>query len=396
MRDPEPGEDPVRWLLRVSHRLPPAQVPVAVDRALRLVGAASATLLLVDFGQRLLVPFLPPGAAPRRPVSVDGTAAGDTFRYQAIRRSGGEGRDGGEPGPPTVWVPLVDGADRLGVVEVEEPGDATLGDDDLHDLATVAASLLVSKEMYSDLVGVTRGRDSLDVAAELRWSFLPPLTFIGPEVTVAAMLEPAYEIAGDCFDYSVDAEEVHLAIFDAMGHGLEASRLANLAVAAYRQCRRQRRSFAETQRLVDATMQEEFGDFRFVTAVLARLDLRTGRVAVFSAGHPPPLLVRGNQATPVESRPSRPFGLGGPPGEPVEAQLEPGDILVLLSDGITEARAPDGEHFGDERLAVELTSGEPGESVSETVRRALQRVVEYQAHELRDDATLLLARWEPG
>ena len=106
---------------------------------------------------------------------------------------------------------------------------------------SITAALVVSKSSYGDNLVLTRRLRDMDLAAEMRWSMLPPLTFTNDRVALAGMLEPAYEIAGDAFDYAVNGDVAHVAIIDAMGHGLEASRMANLAVGSYRHSRRHAR-----------------------------------------------------------------------------------------------------------------------------------------------------------
>src|SRR3546814_19526735 len=76
------------------------------------------------------------------------------------------------------------------------------------------------------------------LAAEMRWALLPPLTFPAPEASIAGFLQPSHGIAGAVFDYAVTKRPAHLAILDAIDHGLEASRKANVAVASYRSSRR--------------------------------------------------------------------------------------------------------------------------------------------------------------
>src|SRR3546814_18916797 len=83
---------------------------------------------------------------------------------------------------------------------------------------------------------------------------------------------------------------------DAMGHGLEASRMANVAVASYRSSRRAGADPAGSLVAMDEVIRSEFGDSRFVTAQAATLDLDSGRMQIAHAGHPPPLLLRRNAA----------------------------------------------------------------------------------------------------
>lgn len=408
---PRPGEDPVRWLLHTSHNLPPAEVPNAVESACRVLGASVAVVYLVDYGQQMLIPLTQPGGAARRPITVDGTTAGEAFRRVEVRRAPltdlpdlvagpaplpGGATPSADAGDTVLFVPVLDGADRLGVLAVASLDDHPPDVRELEAVATIAAALVVSKSHYTDTIGVTRGQDALDVAAEMRWTFLPPLTYTGPGITVAGMLEPAYEIAGDCFDYAVNGDMVHLAIFDAMGHGLEASRMSNLTVASYRQCRRQGLDFAQTYTVTDAVLTEQFGGFRFVTALLASLSLLDGRVELLAAGHPPPLILGRNGVRDVEYSPCQPIGLGDAPAPVAKTTLEPGDTLVLYSDGVPESRNPAGEMFGLDRLARVLMEGR-GEPAAETARRVVREVMEHEAAALRDDATILLAEWHgPG
>ncbi len=120
----------------------------------------------------------------------------------------------------------------------------------------------------------------------MQWALLPPLTFACHEVTVAAAMEPAYEVAGDTVDYAVDAGCVRVGVLDGMGHGLQSAQLASLAVAAYRNARRGDRRLTETAQAVDAAVFAGFDGEAFTTAVLAELDTDTGLLSWVNAGHP--------------------------------------------------------------------------------------------------------------
>ena len=91
---------------------------------------------------------------------------------------------------------LVDGEDRIGVLTavVDDATDDVLEDAQL--LAAATAGLIVSKRAYTDGYEIARRLEAMDLAAEFRWSLLPPLTMWSPRVRIAGMLEPAYEIAG--------------------------------------------------------------------------------------------------------------------------------------------------------------------------------------------------------
>jgi serine phosphatase RsbU (regulator of sigma subunit) len=231
----------------------------------------------------------------------------------------------------------------------------------------------------------------------MRWADLPPLTFTTDEVAVSGLLEPAYDIAGDTFDYAINGRSLSFAILDAMGHGLEASRMASLAVASYRQNRRSQHGLVETLQAMDRAVAGEFGESRFVTGQLGEVDLDDGTVRLVNAGHPRPFRIdRYGRVTHVECAPSVPMGLGPAPVAQAEMALDPGDVLLLYSDGVTESRSPSGEFFGDQRLA-ELGGDlvRAAERPAEVLRRIVRSLLEFQGPELRDDATVVYVGWRP-
>jgi hypothetical protein len=111
------------------------------------------------------------------------------------------------------------------------------------------------------------------------------------------ILEPAYDVAGDSFDYAINDNIVHLTVIDAMGHGLNAAILATLAISVYRHARRAGVGLAELHGLIDAAVDQQFGPDQFVTAQMVRLDIATGRLQWVNAGHPAPLLIRGHRSS---------------------------------------------------------------------------------------------------
>ncbi len=162
---------------------------------------------------------------------------------------------------------------------------------------------------------------------------LPPLTSTGKHVGIACVLEPAYEVAGDAFDYAVNAGVLHLGIFDAMGHGLEASRMASLTVAAYRWARRRDLDLPETFRAMDEALSAEFGEEQFVTAQFGTLDPERGTLRWLNAGHPAPLLLRRGRVSteePVARFQGRLGHGGGPPRGP--ALTGAPEVMPLAED----------------------------------------------------------------
>ena len=106
------------------------------------------------------------------------------------------------------------------------------------EFAVALAQLLMSRQAYGDKIERLRRREPMQLAAEIVWSLLPPLTFTAGRAMVTGILEPCYDIGGDVFDYALDGDLLSVALFDAVGHGTQASLLATLSLSAYRNARR--------------------------------------------------------------------------------------------------------------------------------------------------------------
>src|SRR4051812_34512959 len=415
--------DPLSALLTASHLLAPDQLADTVAAHARDLGARETVLYLVDYQQLNLLPLPGAGVPQRQELPIEGTLAGRAFRrLDAVAHSAADGRH-------HLWVPLLDGVERLGVAELVFAAEPSADlRDQLLAYVTLAAELLVVNGAYTDLFARLRRRKTLSLAAEIQWELLPPLTFGTDRLVITGGLEPAYEIGGDSFDYAVNPGTADLLVLDSVGHGLPAAVLAAVAVGAYRHARRNAVDLPDIAAEVNAAIAVQFGHSQFATAVLARLDVDTGRLRWINAGHPQPLIVRGSSVVhPPHCPPARPLGLqeGGPPrpltvgassvvppphcpparplglqeGRPLccETRLEPGDRLLLYTDGIVEARSPDGEFFGERRLADFVKAAvADGEPAPETVRRLLRRLLAHQADQLQDDASIVVLEWHTG
>jgi Stage II sporulation protein E (SpoIIE) len=369
----------------------PDAVPGLLAEHARRLGALDAAIFLVDYEQRVLTPLPRPGGPQRQAVTVEGTLAGRAFTTLTVQWSSDHG---------LLWVPMVEGNERLGVIGFELPGAVSgggPGDDVVEAARTLtaeAAELIVAKADYGDFFERHRRLRPMSLASELAWQLLPPLTFGCDRAVISGDLEPAYDLGGDSFDYGIDAETVRVAVFDAMGHGLEAGLLATVAVAAYRNSRRRGLKLAETVAAVDEAIGARFGPERFVTGVLAELDLASGCFRWFRAGHPAPLLLRGSKVVKsLWGDTGLPLGLGSP-GDEAEESLEPGDQVVFFTDGVIEARSPDGTFFGADRLADMVSRASAGgNALPETLRRLMHSILDHQAGDLQDDATAVLVEW---
>ncbi len=385
----------LRVLLRTTHHAGPDDLPALVSAAGDALGAEGAVLYLVDYDQVQLVPLAasdPEGHVPQA-VPVEGTLAGRTFSDLAQHlTTTGDGR--------ALWTPLLDGTERLGVLQLELAPDVQVEEDLLRtcaDVAALLAELVQTRSLYGDAVERARRRVPMTVPAELQWRLLPPLTFVSPRVAVSGILAPTAEVAGDSFDYALNGDALHVAVVDAMGHGLESTLLSAVAVAALRNARRSGLTLPQTVQAMDAVLSAQFGPDRFVTAIVGELDSTTGWWRWAPCGHPPALLVRGGRVVKeLDAVVGVPLGLGLlQDGVEVGVErLEPHDRLLLYTDGVVEARDADGEFFGTERL-VELVARHDAarRPAAETLRRLTHAILAHQEGELQDDATTMLVEW---
>jgi Stage II sporulation protein E (SpoIIE) len=378
-------------LLMSAGSAPPERLASIALRAGQALGA-ELSVHLIDHEQRGLVHLPPDGRPADPPQGLDGTLAGRAFRTLRILSSDRRPRH-------RLYVPLVDGADRLGVVEARLTEPADLHDPVLREQLTWIASLLghliASMGDYGDQLERPRRNQPLTASAELIWQQLPPLTAATDSFVLAGMLEPSYDVGGDAFDYALSERTVSLAIFDAMGHGISAALMAAAALAGYRSARRDERGVSDQTRAIDDVISGTFPGSAFVTGILAELDLTTGCLRYVNAGHPPPILLRDGKVIRELTGGNRvPFGLDPEGPTPAEEKLEPGDWLALYSDGVVEARNAAGDWFGEELLmhflTREMAASQPP---AETVRRLTQAVLRHQGGLLQDDATILLATW---
>jgi serine phosphatase RsbU (regulator of sigma subunit) len=377
----------VRRLLDLRHRGRAEDLPPVLSDAAPLLGASAATVLLVDYGQVQLCPLRGSATDAAGPVEVEGTPAGHAFRTaEEVWEDG------------VLWVPLLHGAERLGVLELAMKASPSPADrDDLQVIAALLAELIASRRFYGDAVEHTRRRLPMQLAAEIIWNQLPPLTFAVDGTVVTAVLEPCYDVGGDAFDYAANGDVLHLALFDTVGHGISASSLTTLTLSSYRNARRCGLSLEDTYRSIDKWVAARYPG-SFVTAILAELDTRTGVYRRISAGHPAELFLRDGRALdPLPAPNALPLGLGGMVNRSpvtISQQLVPGDTLVLYTDGITESRDANGVLFGLERLTrFALDDLRLGTSPPEMMRHLIQAIVSYEDGELRDDATAAMLRF---
>lgn len=287
-----------------------------------------------------------------------------------------------------VLVPVTERGDAIGLLELSlphEPDGETL--DHLVAAAHALAYVLIASRRHTDLFEWAQRDVPFSLAAELQRRLLPSAyTAEGGSFTIAGWLEPAHDAGGDTFDYTVDREYLYASITDAMGHSTEAALLATVAVGSLRNSRRALTSPAEQADFANANLSTHARADQFVTGLLIRIRLADGVAELVNAGHPLPYLVRDARPVMVDLAPELPFGVQAGAYTAQAIQLQPGDRLLLLTDGYLERKAA--------RVDIEgILAGTLDRHPRQIVRELAHNVVQATGGSLTDDATALCIDW---
>ena len=298
----------------------------------------------------------------------------------------------GENGGARLLAPVTSRGEAVGVLELgleDFPVQQTVADVAL--AAHFLAYVVIANRRYTDLFEWGQRSVPLSLAAEIQHRLLPgSFTCEAGQFTLAAWLQPAGEIGGDTFDFSLDRGALHVSMTDAMGHTMDAALLATVLVGGLRNARRRGVELAEQARLANDALAEQAGESQFVTGLLVRIDLATATASIVNAGHPPPLRLRAGQVEQIHLEADRPFGLQAGGGYRVQAQqLEVGDRLMFVTDGMLERDA------ARVNIAAILSAGTHMHA-REAVQDLTQAVLRASGGDLRDDATALCLDWHGG
>jgi hypothetical protein len=291
-----------------------------------------------------------------------------------------------------VLAPVTDRGDVIGVLEMllpVDPDPATV--DYIAAAAHALGYVVIVNRRFTDLFEWGQRSQPFSLAAEIQRRLLPTsLTCEAGQFTVAGAVEPAGDVGGDTFDYSLDRDTLHVSLTDAMGHEEDAALLASLLVGSLRNSRRSGATLAEQAASANSALLQHARPDQFVTGQLLRVDLTAGTAAMVNAGHPSPLRMRDGRVDAIELAADPPFGIVPGIGYRVQpVVLLPGDRLVFVTDGVLERNAASVDVIG---LVAGTRDLHPREVVQE-INRAVLRAVDGK---LRDDATALCLDWHGG
>lgn len=299
-------------------------------------------------------------------------------------------------------VPIQTDERVIGLLYLDSPAPtAGFAVEDLNLLTVMAnvAGIRIERERLAEIEQAEQlTAHDLEQAAEIQRRLLPATAPELRGLQLAGCSMPCRTVGGDYYDYLVYPDEhVGLAIGDVAGKGMPAALLMSSLQAKVQAIAETSPSPAALVARLNRSVAATCPDNRFVTFFYSRLNLRSGELAYCNAGHNPPLLARAD-GTVVRLDGGGPV-LGILPGigyREQSCQLEAGDLLLLYSDGVTEAQAPDGEEFGEERLE-EIVRASRGDSAETVLAKVNVAIRDFMAgRPAADDITLVAARRTDG
>lgn len=292
-----------------------------------------------------------------------------------------------------VRIPLISGDVTLGELVASCPIEP-----EAERTATALASIAAMAIRRDQLLRLARERKALvremSFARQILLEMLPHSPLQEREYIVSGRLVPANQLGGDCFSYSLSGPDlVHFMLADAVGHGIGSTLLVSECRAVWRTLARDPGPLSKRIRVLNELIYENTGPERFVAACLGKLDIGTGQIEFAACGLAPMLVYRaGEGRVELLERADPPLGIF--PDTQFESEvcrLSPGDVFLAVTDGVLEWSRPQGDLFGEERLASHLLTclqqdSEPLEGIFAALREFGGDLAQ------RDDACALCIR----
>jgi serine phosphatase RsbU (regulator of sigma subunit) len=380
-------------LLAAVEAAPPvAAADVLAGALAEAIDAREVSFLIADFSGQSLIRLGHAGGKGRlqgketaERVPLVGTPHGRALAAQTV-----EVID--EDGGARLFAPVTSRGEAVGVLELvleDFPAQQTVAD--VAQAAHFLAYVVIANRRYTDLFEWGQRSVPLSLAAEIQHRLLPgAFTCEAGQFTLAAWLQPAGEIGGDTFDFSLERDALHLSMTDAMGHTMDAALLATVLVGGLRNARRRGVELAEQARLANDALAEQAGESQFVTGLLVRIDLAKATAGIVNAGHPPPLRIRAGRVDQLRLEADPPFGVQlGNEYRVQSLPLQVGDRLIFVTDGMLER---DAELMNIGAILTASIGMHPREAVQDLTRAVLK----VSGGRLRDDATALCLDWLGG
>ena len=253
-------------------------------------------------------------------------------------------------------APIISNTEVIGVFDLESDELNAYSEDDLEVLLLLASqvAIIIEKVMlHEQLIEKQRLEGQLEVARQVQLELLPPRDPQLEGYDISAYNFPTEEVSGDYYDWvRIYDDQIGLVIADVSGKGVPAALLMAFLRASLRAATHIGYSPHISMAKVNYLLWESIERNQFVTAFYAILDVTNKTLTYTNAGHNPPVLLKQNGDVSFIDRGSIPLGMFRDTRyHEYYLTTEPGDVLMLYTDGATEAQNPDGEEFGRERLA---------------------------------------------
>lgn len=299
-----------------------------------------------------------------------------------------------------IAVPVILNDRVIGAVNVESDRLAAFDASNLELLRLFADAAALSIEkavLHHQILAKELLEKKLETACEVQSRLLPKGSPGIPGYEFAGLCIPTEEVGGDYFDYiHLPRQQLGVAVADVSGHGIASALVMTAFRALLRTHAHTRTKPARIARVINRQLPEFTADQHFVTAFYAILDPETGQFEYTSCGHPPAILLHPNGHIQKMEQRGPALGVFPDPKYPSGyAQLKPGDLVGLYTDGVVDVDDEKGERFGTERLTelIQRLQHLPLEALAEEILSVTQRYASPAG--FRDDFTLVLIRRKP-
>lgn len=296
-------------------------------------------------------------------------------------------------------IPLFSGSDLAGIVSLgrkQSAGYYSIEDRELlNTLANQATLAIENAKLHQDTLEKERMKEQLKLAREIQLQFLPDAPPQLPDVEVAVLNISSEEVGGDYYDYVLgdDDRTFGVVVGDAIGHGVTAALLMASLQASFQAEARLSISPAATLREINSQMyRRTHTGGKFITVFYGLIDRKNGLFRYANAGHNAPIVIRGDGT--AEALPGSDLILGV--NERVdyrefETVLEPEEILLLFTDGLTDEPNRNDESYGLERL-TRLVRKNRTASCSMICNAVYREVISFLGEDPKDDVTLVVVK----
>ncbi|MEM6821616.1 MAG: SpoIIE family protein phosphatase [Verrucomicrobiota bacterium] len=298
-----------------------------------------------------------------------------------------------------ITAPLLSGDSCVGVVQVLNPIDRDFfNEDDLQffeGFAGLIAAALIRLEAQNRELAAQKAQQELELAKEIQQSFLPAEFKVFPTCQARMVYSPAREVGGDfCFIHPLEGDRILCGLGDVTGKGIPAALTMARATAEIKgMCAQlENDGLGKWVSELNNHLAEELSGGRFIGITFLLADNSRKEISVCNAGQYSPLVFNGRGWRLLECPPQLPLGImEGYEYSQLSYPLEAGNLWMLFSDGITEARNPQGEEYTEERLISDCPSCANAKTALETINKTWITFMDGTPQ--HDDASLLMLDW---